>query len=88
MKLHEDFWSGPPSHDDEISRALADTLAFSMYRREFEEKGLRLIKMVRAALIYLSLAIHWEERKRKDERDPDAIVPPMFLGTWEDEWKV
>ncbi|MBW1999918.1 MAG: hypothetical protein JRJ29_18400 [Deltaproteobacteria bacterium] len=59
-----------------------------MYRRDFQEKALRLIKMVRAALVYLSLSIHWEEQKRKKERGPEAIVPGMPLGIWEDEWKV
>lgn len=88
LKLHENLWSGPPSDNDKISLALADTLAFSMYRWEFEAKTLRLIKMVRAALIYLSLVIHCEEQRRAKERGPDSIVPGMQLDIWEDEWKV
>lgn len=88
LKLHEDFWSGPYLNNDESSLALADTLAFSTYRREFEEKTLRLIKMARAALIYLSLAVHCEEKQRAKERSPDSIIPGMPLDVWEDEWKV
>jgi len=88
LKLHDDMWMGPSERDHKMFRALADTLAHSMYRRDFQEKALRLIKMVRAALVYLSLAIHWEEQKRKKERDPEAIVPGMPLDIWEDEWKV
>lgn len=88
LKLHEDLWSGPASDNDEVSLALADTLAFSTYRREFEAKTLRLIKMARAALIYLSLAIHCEEQRRAKERGPGSIVPGMLLDVWEDEWKV
>ena len=88
LKLHDDMWMGPSERDHEMFRALADTLAHSMYRRDFQEKALRLIKMVRAALVYLSLAINWEEQRRKKERGPEAIVPGMPLGIWEDEWKV
>ena len=88
LKLHDDMWMGPSERDPEMFQALADTLAHSMYRRDFQEKALRLIKMVRAALVYLSLATHWEEQRRKKERDPEAIVPGMPLGIWEDEWKV
>lgn len=88
LKLHEELWPGPPSDNDEASLALADTLAFSKYRREFEGKTLRLIKMTRAALIYLSLAIHCEEQRRAKERGPDSIVPGVPLDVWKDEWKV
>jgi hypothetical protein len=88
LKIHEDLWPGPPAHDDEISRALADTLAFSIYRQDFKEKTLRLIKMARAALIYLSLAIHSEERKRAKERGRDVFIPGMPMDVWEDDWKV
>jgi hypothetical protein len=88
LKTHEDLWPGPPAHDDEISRALADTLAFSIYRQDFKEKTLRLIKMARAALIYLSLAIHSEEKRRAKERGPDVFIPGMPMDVWEDDWKV
>ncbi len=82
------MWFGPSEKDHEVFRSMADTLAFSMYRRDFEEKALRLLKIARAALIYLSLAIHWEEQTRKKERGPDAIVPGLPMDVWEDEWKV
>jgi len=88
LKLHDDLWPGPPSAGDWISTALADTLAFSMYRREFQAKTLRLIKMARAALIYLSLAIHCEEQQRAKERGPHGIVPGMRLDISDNDWKV
>lgn len=83
LKLHNDFWVGQSA-----SQTLADTLAFSMYSREFVAKTLKLLKMIRAALIYLSLAIHNEERLREKDRGTDAFVPEMPLDVWEDEWKV
>jgi tetratricopeptide (TPR) repeat protein len=88
LKLHENLWHGAPLDSDEASFTLSDTLAFSMHRREFEAKTLRLIKMARAALINLSLAIHCEEQIRAKENEPDNIVPGISLDVWEDEWKI
>ena len=62
-------------------------LAFSVYRKNFTAKALRLLKMARAALMYLTLAIHTEERKREDARPKKELVLPMPVDTWEDEWK-
>ena len=88
LKLHDSLWSGRHSNDKEIDRALSDTLAFSLYRCDFEAKTLRLLKMARAALIYLSLAIHREEQRRASERGPDAKIGLMPSSLIEDEWKV
>lgn len=40
LKIHEDLWRGHPPQDDEISRGLADTLAFSVYRNDFRKRRL------------------------------------------------
>jgi len=56
-------------------------------RSEFEAKAVRLMRMARAALIYLSLAVHVEERRRAQERPADAVVPGIPLDTIEDDWK-
>lgn len=45
------------------------------------------MKMARASLIYVSLAIHAEERRRTKEKKPGVVVP-MPLDVWEDKWKV
>lgn len=83
LKLHDNLWIqsvDTPSY-------LIDKLAFSMNRYEFEKKTLRLIKLARAALIYLSLAIHCEEKSRAKERNPEDILPGLPLDIWEDDWK-
>jgi tetratricopeptide (TPR) repeat protein len=80
LKLHEDL--------NDMTRAMTDTLAFSVYRYNFETKTLRLLKMVRAALIYLSLAIHQEEVRRAKDRDPNKPALQMESDVWEDEWKL
>jgi len=88
LKVHEGLWSGPPSKNDKISRAIADTLAFPLYRHDFQEKALRLIKIARAALLYLSLAIHSEERRRAKTKSPESIIIGIPLDIWEDHWKI
>lgn len=81
LKLHSDLWAGPGSS------SFTDGLAVSLGREEFEGMALHLLGMVRAAIIYLTLGVHHEERLRARERGPDAITPPMFLDNWEDDWK-
>ena len=88
LKLHDDFWQGTLSVDDRASLTLVDTLAFSVYRREFEVKTLKLIKMARSALMYLSLAIHVEEKQRRTENEHKTITPKVALDTFEDDWKL
>jgi len=88
LKLHDRLWHDPPARDDHISQALSDRLACSVYREDFEDKTLRLIKMARAALIYLVLAVHTEERqkaqKMSQEKTPHVH---LALDVWEDDWK-
>ena len=88
LKLHEDMWRGSVDEPDEITRALTDTLSFSVYRYDFEAKTLRLLKMARAALVYLSLAVHREEARRKENRDPGELILQEESDIWDDEWKL
>jgi len=88
LKLHDSFGQGTLSVDDRAPSALADTLAFSVHRREFEVKTLKLIKMARSALIYLSLAIHAEEKQRRTENEHKTITPKVTLDIFEDDWKL
>ncbi len=46
---------------------------------EFQQKAMRLLKLSRAALIYLSLAMHREEQLRKEKlgEDDDRITMPI-----------
>lgn len=87
LKLHEMFCPSP-SNDEETFSSLADKLAYSISRREFEQKTFGLLKMTRAALIYLSLGIHCEEKRRAQKKDTANHIPRMFLDIWEDEWKI
>lgn len=80
LKVHEILL---PKTDP--SDLFLDRLAFSVQREDFFKRTLRVLRLARAALIYLSLAMHHEERQRPD--DPNGLALPMFLDTLEDEWK-
>lgn len=87
LKLHDSLWGGPEAKERDAEMGLADTLAHSMYRRDFEARTLRLYQLVRSALIHLVLAVRAEEARRQHERSEDEIVPPMFLDRLENDWK-
>jgi tetratricopeptide (TPR) repeat protein len=83
LKLHDDF---PTFHETDVPPAAqADTLAYSLLRGEFEAKTLKLLKMARSALLYLSLAVHIEEHRRAAD-DPQG-PPAVILDVWEDARK-
>lgn len=63
-----------------------DRLAYSVQREDFSRKTLRLLRLSRAALIYLSLAMHDKERKRP--KSDKLLKMPMLLTPFEDDWKV
>jgi hypothetical protein len=62
-----------------------DRLAYSVQREDFERKTLRLFKLARAAIIYISLGMHREEKRRR-KVDPSKIMP-MPLDRWPDNFK-
>lgn len=59
---------------------------YHISRKEFEAKTLRVLKLARSALIYLSLAVYREEQMR--HADKEGLVASMPLSKWDDEWKV
>lgn len=77
LKLHEGDWSGPTS--EPTLEFMKDSLALSLYRRDFEEKTLRILKLVRAALIYLVCTVRVEELRRKKEHGSKPIGPCQRL---------
>jgi len=72
LKLH-DPWS--PSLREACRQAgFGDRLACSAAREDFEAKALRVLKLARSALIYLSLGMTEEERRRA-EKGPRPALP-------------
>jgi hypothetical protein len=88
LKLVENSVEEPRGNRDNWYDTFADGLAFSVGRGDFERKTLRLLKLARAALVYLSLAVHSEEKYRRAAIPPGAIVPGTALDVYEDNWKM
>lgn len=83
LKVHD--WVVP---DSNCSKILGfEELAYSLTRRDLEIKTLRLLKLSRSALFYLVQAVYAEELRRHPP-DDDKIAGPIFLDTYEDDWKV
>ncbi|RQU34662.1 hypothetical protein DF142_28630 [Burkholderia cenocepacia] len=64
-----------------------DDFAYSLTVDELERRTLRLLRLVRAALIYLVLGMHAEERRRRGELPTDALLGEFDLIPLEDERK-
>lgn len=57
----------------------SDDLAYSISRSELHAKTLRILKLSRAAIMYLSFAVHVEEQFRDKGRDSSTISVPLSL---------
>lgn len=79
LQVHES-WAFNPLQMTEGLRAHR----YSVSRDDFGLKTLKLLKIARAALIYLSLAIHREERQRPRN---EGIILPTPVSNWDDNWK-
>jgi tetratricopeptide (TPR) repeat protein len=86
VKVHD---MGPfPPREGGPKDLFFDDLAYALSRTDLEAKGLRMLKLARAALIYLVLGMHQEERRRADAKDDGGgLVVPMEIGTYPDERK-
>ncbi|MFH2219704.1 MAG: LA2681 family HEPN domain-containing protein [Pseudomonadota bacterium] len=77
LKLHDDRW-GANSAETEAG-AFSGPPESSMRISDFTGKTLRILKMARAALIYLSLSVHREESRRSEERAGGTEITVMEL---------
>lgn len=85
LKLHI---YGPPDRDVEPLFQRGEALAYSVALKEFERKTLHLFRLARAALIYLSLAVHVEEHAKGKQWKGQGIGAPIPMDVWEDDWKI
>jgi tetratricopeptide (TPR) repeat protein len=82
MKVHEIVLPATGLDDP-----FKDRLAHSIARDSFISKTCLILRRSRAALTYLSLGMHQEERRRAAER-PARILSSNSLENWRDSWKV
>jgi hypothetical protein len=83
LKVHE---FGPIKRPNKKPDFMDDVLAYSVGRYDFIKKTERMLKLARAAIIYIVLAVHLEERKKSKE-DKGKIVMPMDIDEIDNEWK-
>jgi hypothetical protein len=85
LKVHELSAPEPPTTPG--TDPFYDDLAYSISRQNLEQSTLKLLKLARAALIYLSLGMHREERRREEACGEAGLSTPMSLGEYQDSWK-
>lgn len=83
LKVHE---FGPIKRSNKKPDFMDDVLAYSLGRFDLIKKTERMLKLSRAAIIYLVLAVHLEERKNGKE-DTGKLAMPMDIYEVDDEWK-
>ncbi|RDV04503.1 LA2681 family HEPN domain-containing protein [Undibacter mobilis] len=81
LKLH-DIGSGNKPGD-----LFHDRMAHSLGYDDFERRTLRVLKLSRAALIYLALGMEREERSRAERDTAGGLSMPMTMETFRDKWK-
>jgi hypothetical protein len=86
VKVHE-LMDRRAGRQDAAGDLFVDTLAYSISRSDLEARTLRLLKLVRAALIYLCLGMHWEERRRMKRRRSKRLIASQSLPRVEDRFK-
>lgn len=85
LKVHDEMWWGieKQKDGDVKSGVFKYPIGYSLHRKDFHAKTMRLLKLTRAAMIYLSLAVHQEEKLKKSS----GINVPMFMDNFDDGWK-
>ena len=63
-----------------------NNLAHSVTRDDFTQKTIRMLKLARAALIYLTIGMHIEDRSRQKGRDQNSVAQTP-LGLYDDDRK-
>jgi tetratricopeptide (TPR) repeat protein len=82
IKVFEDSIVSEPPDRSWLSDSLHDAIGKS----ELRQAALEMLRLSRAALIYVSLAIHHEEKKKREEHDGPA-VPMGGQTTVPDDFK-
>ncbi len=80
LQIHEGWASAA------ISDPITGSLGLSISSHDFASKTLRLLKIARAAMIYLPMAVHMEERERRQSSKSDFVMS-MPLTSYEDNRK-
>jgi hypothetical protein len=64
-----------------------DEYSITISEEELKNETLRLLKLVREVIIYLSMAVGFEEYKN-GQKNENKLTMPMMLNDYDDEWKL
>ena len=84
FKAHDDLFS----LDIEKNLLFKDTLAYSITRSALERRTLRLLKLARAAIIYLTCAMAARERHLQQQKGDGAKIANLELPRLDDRFKI
>jgi len=86
VKVHV-FLTPRPATGEDATDLFFDDLAHSLSREDLEGRSLRVLKLARSALIYLSLGMHHEERRKRSTTNSATGPVVMELDPLEDQRK-
>lgn len=75
------------SFADPVLNDISDGLALYISEEELAEVTMQLLKILREAIISLSLSVNIAEKQKREEAKDNLIVP-MSLMEYEDDWKI
>ena len=75
------------SFADPVLNDISDGLALYISEEELAEVTMKLLKILREAIISLSLSVNIAEKPKREETKDNLIVP-MSLMEYEDDWKI
>lgn len=75
------------SFADPVLNDISDGLALYISEEELAEVTMQLLKILREAIISLSLSVNIAEKQKREETKDNLIVP-MSLMEYEDDWKI
>jgi len=87
FKLIDSFGLEDSTESECSDEFIADSLTYQINRNDFEKKCLKLLKLSRAALIYLCLSVHCEE-KRRNKDNGEMKCQKMPFRELEDDMKI
>jgi tetratricopeptide (TPR) repeat protein len=79
LKVHDSMWSGPRA-----GTGFNDSLAYSISRHDLEILTMKMLRLVRSALIYLVFGVHSQERHLNAGK---GTVAPLYFPSFDDDWK-
>lgn len=84
LKVHDSLFY-PMTRDSQKKRE--DPLAYSITVDEFKDAVMKLLTYVREGIILLTMAVHFEEQFKRNNKNSDEMSVLMHMDQYDDDWK-